>query len=181
VSLNPTRDGFLDVLERMGARVGRANRRVEAGEPVGDVTVEAAEPLRGFDVPPEWLPRMIDEVPAWAVVAACARGRSRISGAAELRIKESDRLATLARNLRSLGIETREQPDGLEIEGRTPRGGTVDAARDHRIAMAMAVLGTRAEGPVEIREASHIETSFPDFERTLATLGGHAIAIGEER
>src|SRR5439155_19197705 len=117
VSLNPTRVAFLDVLERMGARVRRMEERIEQGEPVGTVTVEGTGDLRGFDVPAAWVPRMIDEVPAWAVVAACARGRSSISGAAELRVKESDRLAILASRLGSLGITTRERPDGLEIEG----------------------------------------------------------------
>ena len=177
VSLNETRTGLLDVLERMGARIERANPRVEAGEAVGDVTVTGNDRLRGVDVPPEWLPRLLDDVPAWTIAAAAARGRSRLSGAAELRVKESDRLAALARNLTALGIQVREQPDGLEIEGGRIGGGVVHAAADHRIAMAFAVLGTLASDPVMVEDASLIDTSYPAFTDTLAGLGGNVIAL----
>jgi 3-phosphoshikimate 1-carboxyvinyltransferase len=181
VSLNPTRSALLDVLERMGARVERERVREEHGEPVGDVTVAATGELEGFDIPPAWVPRLIDEVPAWCVAAACARGRSSISGAAELRVKESDRLATLATQLAALGVRVREQPSGLEIEGGRVEEGVVDAAGDHRIAMALVSLGTRARGPVIVRQASNVETSFPGFEETLAALGGRAVATGTGR
>jgi 3-phosphoshikimate 1-carboxyvinyltransferase len=172
VSLNPTRTGFLDVLEAMGAAVARANLRTEAGEDVGDVTVTGPERLSGFDIPPEWVPRLLDEVPAWAVAAAAARGRSRLRGARELRVKESDRLAMLSQNLARLGVAVREGVDGIEIQGGPIAGGTVGAVGDHRIAMAFAVLGTLARGPVAVEEAENIDTSFPDFVRTLAELGG---------
>jgi 3-phosphoshikimate 1-carboxyvinyltransferase len=172
VNLNPTRTGLLDVLAGMGAGVEVQVARTEAGEEVGDVTVTGPEHLVGFDIPPEWVPRLIDEIPAWAVAASAARGRSRLGGAGELRHKESDRLAVLAANLSGLGVGARERADGLEIEGGPVRAGTIDAAGDHRIAMAFAVLATRATGPVTIGDAGSIATSFPGFAATLAALGG---------
>ncbi|HEY2954331.1 MAG TPA: 3-phosphoshikimate 1-carboxyvinyltransferase [Candidatus Eisenbacteria bacterium] len=172
VSLNPTRTALLDALERMGARIERRALPDSAGEPLGDVTVQGPERLLALDLPPEWVPRMIDEVPAWAVAAAAASGRSRLSGASELRHKESDRLALLAANLSALGLAVREQADGLEIEGGRVAGGTVRAGGDHRLAMAFAVLGTRARGPITIDDAASIATSFPGFVATLEALGG---------
>ena len=172
VGLNPTRTGLLDVLEAMGAAVERRVGREEGGEPVGEVTVTGPERLRAFDIPPAWVPRLIDEIPAWMLAAAAAAGRSRLTGAGELRHKESDRLAALAMNLGRLGLEARELPDGLEIEGGRARGGSVDAAGDHRIAMAFAVLATRAAGPVTVEDAASIATSFPGFAATLGALGG---------
>jgi 3-phosphoshikimate 1-carboxyvinyltransferase len=172
VSLNPTRATLLEVLERMGARVERHPLAAAGDEPVGDVTVTGPERLRGVDLEPEWVPRMIDEIPAWAMAAATAAGRSRLSGAAELRVKESDRLALLAQNLGALGIDVRERPDGLEIEGGTVAGGTVRTGGDHRIAMAFAVLGTRAAGPITMDDASSIATSYPGFAEALVALRG---------
>ena len=171
VNLNPTRTGLLDVLERMGANVTRAHLRVEAGEDVGDVTVRGKR-LSGIDVPASWLPRWIDEVPAWIVAAALADGRSRITGAAELRVKESDRIASLARNLMAVGIEVSETADGLVIEGGTPRGGRVHARGDHRLAMAFATLGSAARGPVIVEDAACIATSYPAFASDFRRLGG---------
>ena len=178
VGLNPTRTGLLDALEAMGARIVREHERMEGGEEVGDVTVEGAA-LRGVEVPAAWLPRMIDEVPAWAVAAALARGRSRLVGAAELRVKESDRIAALVAGLGSLSVEAVELPDGLEIEGGEVHGGAVASAGDHRIAMAFATLGTRARGPVHVADAGPIATSYPGFADTLAALGG-GVAAGAE-
>jgi 3-phosphoshikimate 1-carboxyvinyltransferase len=172
VGLNPTRTGLLDVLEAMGAQVARTNVREQAGEPVGDVTVIGPDALEAADVPAALLPAMIDEVPAWAVAASAARGTSRLSGAAELRVKESDRLAMLARNLGALGIAVEESAAGLAITGGTPRGGTIEAAHDHRIAMAFAVLGTRASGPVTIDDDASVDTSVPGFAEALRQLGG---------
>jgi 3-phosphoshikimate 1-carboxyvinyltransferase len=172
VSLNPTRVALLDALERMGARVERRALPAEGEEPVGDVTVTGPDRLRGADLPAEWVPRMIDEIPAWAIAAATAGGRSRLTGAQELRVKESDRLALLAANLAALGIAVREQPDGLEIEGGKIAGGTVVTGGDHRIAMAFAVLGTRAAGAITMDDASSIPTSYPGFVEALAALGG---------
>jgi 3-phosphoshikimate 1-carboxyvinyltransferase len=172
VMLNPTRTGILELLERMGAGVERANVRLESGEEVGDVTVTGPAQLGAVDVPPEWLPRLIDEVPAWAVAAARAKGRSLLRGAAELRVKESDRIATLAAGLEEMGIDVREHPDGLEIEGGDVRTGHVEAHGDHRIAMAFACLAATARLPVVIEGAEGIATSYPGFAATLAELGG---------
>ena len=172
VNLNPTRTGLLDVLAGMGAGVEVHVAGTEAGEEVGDVTVTGPAHLAAFDIPPEWVPRLIDEIPAWVVAASAARGRSRLAGAGELRHKESDRLAVLAATLSELGVGARERADGLEVEGGPVRAGTVDAAGDHRIAMAFAVLGTRAAGPVTILDAGSIATSYPGFAATLAALGG---------
>jgi 3-phosphoshikimate 1-carboxyvinyltransferase len=180
VSLNPTRTGILDVLEAMGATVRRERQRAEAGEPIGDVTVIGRERLVGFAIPAAWVPRLIDEVPAWAVAATAARGASRLTGAAELRVKESDRLSVLARNLGALGVTVREAPDGLEIEGGPVRGGAVDSASDHRIAMAFAMLGTWATDPIEVRGAENVATSFPGFVATLASLGGRIEEAAED-
>jgi 3-phosphoshikimate 1-carboxyvinyltransferase len=172
MSLNPTRVGFLDVLAAMGAEVRRSAARDHAGEPVGDVTVVGPDRLRGFAVPGPWLPRLIDEVPAWAIVAACADGTSRVSGAGELRFKESDRLSAIADALATLGVSARESPEGLEIDGGRARGGTVHARGDHRIAMAFAVLGTLASGPVTVEDTENVATSYPEFVATLNALGG---------
>lgn len=171
VNLNPTRTGLLDVLAAMGAGVEVRNRRDEAGEPAGDVTVRGPESLVSFDVPAEWVPRLVDEVPAWAVAASAARGVSRVTGASELRVKESDRIAALARNLARLGLAARELPDGLEIEGGRPRGGRVEAHLDHRIVMAFAALASRADEPVGFDDVGSVATSYPGFWDDLAALG----------
>jgi 3-phosphoshikimate 1-carboxyvinyltransferase len=180
VSLNPTRTGLLDVLERMGARVERGPATISAGEPFGDVTVTGPERLRAVDVPVEWVPRMIDEVPAWAVAACAADGVSRLSSAAELRVKESDRLAALAGGLAALGVRADESPDGLAVAGGPVAGGTVASAGDHRIAMAFAVLGTRARAPVTVDDARAIPTSYPGFVADLVALGGDAKLVTAE-
>jgi 3-phosphoshikimate 1-carboxyvinyltransferase len=183
VSLNPTRTALLEILEMMGARVTRVETGVEAGEPVGDVTVTGGDTLRGLEMlAPLWwgfLPRMIDEVPALAMAAAQASGVTRIEGAEELRVKETDRLAALADGLRQVGIEAEESAAGLAIQGGTVRGGTVDARGDHRIAMAFAVLGTMAAAPITITGTREIGTSYPDFVATLRALGGR-VEVDEE-
>ena len=171
VSLNPTRTGLLDALEAMGAEVRRQQLRTEGGEPVGDVTVAGPERLKGVDLPPEWVPRLVDEVPAWAIAAAAAQGISRLRGAAELRLKESDRLAAIAENLAALGVTARSTADGLEIEGSRIGGGVVDARGDHRIAMAFATIGTLAREAVTVEDTVAIGTSYPGFVAALAALG----------
>jgi 3-phosphoshikimate 1-carboxyvinyltransferase len=145
---------------------------------VGSVTVTGPETLRAVRIEPARVPSLIDEIPAWTIAAAAAEGTSVLSGAAELRVKESDRIATLARNLAALGIAVEERRDGLAITGGTVRAGTVEAEQDHRIAMAFAVLAARADGDVRIRGAGGIVTSFPDFLGTLAGLGGRVEAGG---
>ena len=181
VSLNPTRSGLLDALEEMGAWVERRPHASAGEEPAGDVTVTGPERLRAIDLPAEWVPRMIDEIPAWAMAAATAEGRSRLSGAAELRVKESDRLELIAANLRTLGITVDERPDGLEIEGGPVGGGTVKSDGDHRIAMAFATLATRAAAPVTVDDASSIATSYPGFVEALSTLRGQVEPLSPRR
>jgi 3-phosphoshikimate 1-carboxyvinyltransferase len=172
VNLNPTRTGLLTVLERMGARVERSHLRDEGGEPVADITVTGPVRLEGCDIDPAEVPALIDEIPAWVVAASAARGTSRIRGAAELRVKESDRIALLGANLARLGVAVEETPDGLAVTGGPVGGGVVEADDDHRIAMAFAVLGARASGPVIVAGAGGISSSYPGFGETLAALGG---------
>ena len=170
-SLNPTRTGLLDVIRAMGAEVAVSGMREEAGEPVGDVTVRGPASLAAFDVPPEWVPRLVDEVPAWIVLASAARGTSRVTGASELRVKESDRIVALARNLAAVGLEASELPDGLAITGGTPRGARIEAHLDHRVVMAFAALGTRCDASMTFDDVSSVATSFPGFFATLSRLG----------
>lgn len=167
VGVNPTRTGFLVVLERMGARVERMSLREAGGEPVADLLVRPAA-LRGTDVTAAEIPGLIDEVPALAVLAARASGVSRFREVGELRVKESDRLGLLARNLRSVGARADVEGDDLVIEGSAfaPRG-RVDTAGDHRLAMAFAVLGTVPQSGVRLSERRSPDISFPGFFPTL--------------
>lgn len=172
VGLNPTRTGVLDVLTQMGADVRVRGRRDEGGEPVGAVTVRASR-LRGVTIGGALIPRAIDELPVIAVAACLAEGETVIRDAAELRIKEVDRIAALARELGRLGAAVEPRPDGLAITGVARlRGGRVASGGDHRIAMAMAVAGLCADGPVTIDDPACIQTSFPEFEETLRGVTG---------
>ncbi len=171
MNVNPTRAGLLDVLAAMGASVERANERDEAGEPVADVTVTGPGRLSAFDVPAEWVPRLVDEVPAWVIAATAADGVSRVTGAAELRVKESDRVRALATNLARVGATVRELPDGLEIGGGEVHGARIEAHLDHRIVMAFAALGARTRAPMTFDDVASVATSYPTFFPTLAALG----------
>jgi 3-phosphoshikimate 1-carboxyvinyltransferase len=164
VNLNPTRTGFLDVLERMGARVAVFNRRSVGGEPVGDLEVRSAE-LVATAVEPEEVPRLVDELPLFALVAGCARGESEVRGAQELRVKESDRVETVTIALRALGIRIRERDDGFGVRGvpTRPKGGGMSVAGDHRIAMLGAIAGLVSREGVEVEGAEAVAISFPGF------------------
>lgn len=155
VCANDTRTGFLRVLARMGADVRQVDRGSRGGEPVADLVVRGSPgSLRGTRIEPDEVPSLVDEVPLLAMVAAVARGTTTIRGAAELRVKESDRLSQVARGLAAMGARVRELPDGLEIQGGAPlRGADVDAASGHRIAMSFAVAGLAAHGATRIRGA----------------------------
>ncbi len=171
VGLNPGRIGLLDTLREMGAALTVANERVEGGEPVGDVTV-AWSPLTAVDVPPERVPSMIDEFPVLAIVAAFAEGTTRMSGLAELRVKESDRLGAMAAGLEACGVAVRESADTLEVVGGRAQGGVEIASRlDHRIAMAFMVLGMGAREAVRIDDIAPVATSFPGFVGLMNRLG----------
>ncbi len=163
VGLNPRRTGLLEALRLMGADITVVNRREAGGEPVGDLLVRYA-PLHGIELPETLAPDMIDEFPVLFIAAAVAHGTTCIRGAAELRVKESDRIATMARGLRALGAIIEESPDGAIIHGGTLRRGTVESHLDHRIAMSFAVAGLLADGPVRINDCAHVATSFPGFQ-----------------
>jgi 3-phosphoshikimate 1-carboxyvinyltransferase len=165
VNLNPTRTGFLDVLERMGARIAVFNRRSAGGEPVGDLDVRSAE-LVATEIGPEEVPRLVDELPLFALVAACAHGSSSVRGARELRVKETNRIETVTNALRALGIRIRAGEDGFGVRGipsRPKGGGRVDAAGDHRIAMLAAIAGLVSREGVEVEGAEAVAISFPGF------------------
>ena len=170
VGMNPRRTGLLHVLRAMGADIAEENAGEQGGEPVADLRVRHA-PLRGIEVPVEHVPDMIDEFPALFVAAACAEGATVVSGAAELRVKESDRIATMAAGLRALGIEVDETPDGATIQGGRLSGGVVDSHGDHRIAMAFAIAAQLADGEVRIGDVANVATSFPGFDDLARTAG----------
>jgi 3-phosphoshikimate 1-carboxyvinyltransferase len=175
VGMNPRRTGLLHVLRAMGADIVEENAGEQGGEPVADLRVRHA-PLYGIEVPVEQVPDMIDEFPALFVAAACASGATTVRGAAELRVKESDRIDAMARGLRALGITVDEMPDGARIDGGQLRGGAIDSRGDHRIAMAFAVAAQHASGEVHIGDVANVATSFPGFE-TLARQAGFALRV----
>src|SRR5207302_788590 len=173
VGLNPSRTGLLTSLREMGADIALVNERSEGGEPVADLRVRAGS-LVGADIPPERAPSMIDEYPILAVAAAFAKGRTVMRGLAELRVKESDRLAGIAEGLARCGVRVAIEGDDLIVEGagNFPAGGArIETRLDHRIAMAFLVLGLAANQPVTIDDARPIATSFPDFVPLMARLG----------
>ena len=170
VGMNPRRTGLLHVLRAMGADIVEERARDQGGEPVADLRIRHAA-LHGIDVPVEHVPDMIDEFPALFVAAACAEGATTVRGAAELRVKESDRIATMADGLRALGIAVDEAPDGACIHGGRLHGGEIDSRGDHRIAMAFAVAAQRADGDVRIDDVANVATSFPRFDRMAVEAG----------
>lgn len=172
IGINPTRTGVIDILRRMGADIVVTNERSTGSEPVADITVRGA-PLHGIDIPHELVASAIDEFPALFVAAACAEGVTRLAGASELRHKESDRIESMATGLRTLGTVVTTAADSIEIVGRkTGLGhGRIESHGDHRIAMAFAVAGLRAAGPVEITNCAAIGTSFPGFVETAQAAG----------
>jgi len=174
VGVNPGRTGFLDVLAEMGAEVTLSAERDVTGEPVADVTVAApAGGLRGVRIGGDLVPRLVDEVPVLAVVAACARGETVIHDAADLRAKESDRLNVMARELARLGADIEERADGLRVVGGARlRGAEVQSAGDHRVAMALAVAGLAASGETVIAGSESVAISFPGFAQALAAFAG---------
>jgi 3-phosphoshikimate 1-carboxyvinyltransferase len=170
VGMNPSRNALLNVLRAMGAEIDVAHERMQGGEPIADLTVCGAD-LQATRVDGAQIPNLIDEIPVLAVAAACASGRTVIRDAAELRVKETDRLEATARNLRALGANVEEFEDGLAIEGPAAlTGTTVSSFDDHRIAMAMGVAGLVAEGTTTITDAACAQVSFPDFWDELHTV-----------
>jgi 3-phosphoshikimate 1-carboxyvinyltransferase len=174
IGLNPRRIGLLEVLRGMGADIREENRREQGGEIVADLIVRHAR-LHGIDVPIGYVPDMIDEFPILFVAAAAAEGTTTIRGAAELRVKESDRIATMAVGLRALGIQVEETPDGAVVEGGRLGGGEVDSGGDHRVAMSFAVAALVAADAIRIADCANVATSFPGFV-ALANASGFALS-----
>jgi len=177
VGLNPRRTGLLQALRAMGADIREGPTREQGGERVADLQVCHA-PLHGVDIPEAWVADMIDEFPVLFVAAALAQGRTRIRGAAELRVKESDRLTVMATGLRQLGVVIEEYPDGALIEGGSIHGGEVDSHADHRCAMAFAVAAQMATAAVLIRDCRNVNTSFPGFV-PLVRQAGFELALSQ--
>jgi 3-phosphoshikimate 1-carboxyvinyltransferase len=180
VGVNPTRTGVLEILRLMGADIEVLRQRAVGGEPVADLRVRAAS-LRGIEVPPELVPLAIDEFPALFVAAACATGRTVVTGAQELRVKESDRIAVMADGLRLLGVDAQPTPDGMIVQGRGDVAQVFGAAAieshgDHRIAMSFAISALRASGRLLIRDTDNVATSFPGFP-DLASRAG--LSVGQ--
>ena len=170
VGLNPSRTGVLDVLAQMGARIELLNGREVAGEPVGDLRVTHG-PLKAFTIGADLIPRLVDEIPVLAVAACYAEGISRVSGAEELRVKETDRLAVMARQLGAMGARIEEFADGLTIEGGVPlQGADVDSETDHRVAMSLAVAAQVAHGPTQLHRPEAAAVSYPGFWEDLERL-----------
>ncbi len=179
VGVNPTRTGVLELLGRMGARIELSRRRELGCEPVADIRVLNG-PLRGISIPESLVPLAIDEFPILFVAAACAKGETVLRGARELRVKESDRLAVMAQGLRRLGIDARETEDGISIRGGELSAGTVDSHGDHRVAMAFAIAGVAAHGPVTVRDCKNVDTSFPGFVELAQGVGVGIRAVNRE-
>ena len=170
VGINPTRTGVIHILHEMGADIEIQNERSVGGEPVADLRVRAAK-LKGIAIPEELVPLAIDEFPALFVAAACAEGETILTGAEELRVKESDRIQVMADGLVALGIDARPTPDGMVIRGGRLGSGRVNSRGDHRIAMSFAIAALRAAGPIDIDDCANVNTSFPGFVQLAKSLG----------
>lgn len=170
VGINPTRTGVIDILGLMGADIEILDPREAGGEPVADIRIRSSR-LRGIDIPEALVPLAIDEFPVLFVAAACAEGETRLTGAEELRVKESDRIQVMADGLRVLGVDATPTPDGMVLRGGPMAGGEVESHGDHRIAMAFSIAGLRAQGPITIRDCANVNTSFPTFVEIARRLG----------
>jgi 3-phosphoshikimate 1-carboxyvinyltransferase len=170
VGINPTRTGVIEILRRMGAEIELRNPRQFGGEPVADLLVRG-RPLRGIAVDKALVAAAIDEFPAVFVAAACAEGETLVTGAEELRVKESDRIQAMCDGLNLLGVTAEGRPDGARIVGGRLHGGTVDSKGDHRVAMSFAIGALRADGPIRILDCANVNTSFPGFAALAAGAG----------
>lgn len=175
VGVNPTRIGVINILRAMGTDVTLGNERLAGGEPVADIRVRGSQ-LHGIRIPEDQVPLAIDEFPALFIAAACADGETVLTGAEELRVKESDRIQVMANGLLALGVDARPTPDGMVIRGGALKGGRVHSHGDHRIAMAFAMAALRANGPVIIDDCANVRTSFPNFLQ-LATHAGLRVKL----
>ncbi len=178
VGVNPTRTGVIDILRLMGANIQIGNERMVGGEPVADIRIRSSR-LRGVQIPEHLVPLAIDEFPVLFIAAACAVGETRLSGAEELRVKESDRIQVMADGLQSLGVHAIATPDGMVIQPRPLKGGKVDSHGDHRVAMAFSIAALRATGPIYINDCANVNTSFPTFVNLAKGLGLNVTVIEE--
>jgi 3-phosphoshikimate 1-carboxyvinyltransferase len=176
VGINPTRTGVIDILRLMGARIDVLNPREAGGEPVADIRIHSSQ-LRGIDIPENLVPLAIDEFPVLFVAAACAEGETRLTGAEELRVKESDRIQVMADGLQALGVDAQPTADGMIVRGGPISGGMVESHGDHRIAMAFSIASLRADGPIEINDCANVNTSFPIFVELARRLGLHIESV----
>lgn len=176
VGVNPTRTGVIEILRLMGADIEVLNTREIGGEAVADIRIRSSR-LRGIDIPEELVPLAIDEFPVLFVAAACAEGETRLTGAEELRVKESDRIQVMADGLQTLGIDARPTPDGMIVRGGKLSGGKVDSHGDHRVAMAFSIAALRADSPIEIVDCANVNTSFPSFVELACGMGLNITAI----
>jgi 3-phosphoshikimate 1-carboxyvinyltransferase len=170
VGINPTRIGVINILRAMGASIELSNERVAGGEPVADIRVKGSQ-LKGIRISEDQVPLAIDEFPALFIAAACAEGETVLTGARELRVKESDRIQVMADGLQTLGLDARSTEDGMVIQAGSIGSGKVDSHGDHRIAMAFAMAGLQAKGTIEIEDCANVKTSFPDFVSLANTAG----------
>ena len=170
IGVNPTRAGVIEILRLMGADLQVLNERTAGGEPVADIRVRGTE-LRGVKVPRELVPLAIDEFPVLFIAAANAKGETVVTGAEELRVKESDRIQVMANGLRALGVRAEPTPDGMRIDGGPYRGGEVNSHGDHRVAMAFAMAALRAGGPITVFDCANVATSFPGFVELARSAG----------
>ncbi len=178
VGMNPTRDGVINILRLMGADIQIQNQREIGGEPVADLRVRSAN-LHGINIPEDQVPLAIDEFPALFIAAACAEGETVLTGAEELRVKESDRIQVMADGLLALGIDAQTAHDGIKIQGGSFSGGEVNSHGDHRIAMSFAMAALRADGEIRINDCRNVDTSFPGFVE-MAAGSGLQITTSEE-
>ena len=168
VGINPTRIGVINILQLMGADMSLENEQLAGGEPVADIRIRSSR-LKGIQIPEDQVALAIDEFPALFIAAACAEGETILTGAEELRVKESDRIQVMADGMVALGIHAKATPDGMVIQGRGENdgalytGGTVDSHGDHRIAMSFAMAALRASGVITIKDCANVATSFPNF------------------
>lgn len=170
VGINPTRTGVIDILRQMGANISLHNQRDVSGEPVADIRVRASH-LQGIEISKEQVPLAIDELPVLFIAAACAKGKTVLTGAEELRVKESDRIAVMAEGLQAVGINAQPTPDGMVIQGGKMHGGVVKSHGDHRVAMAFTIAALCAKDTMVIENCANVATSFPNFVNLAQAVG----------
>jgi len=170
VGINPTRDAAIEILQSMGADIAIENERILSGEPVANIRIRHSH-LRGVEIPTHLVPIAIDELPVLMIAAAYAEGETLLKNAAELRVKESDRIKAIYDGLTSVGVDVEEYEDGMRVRGSEVRGGTVDSLTDHRIAMSFSVAALAASAPITVQDCANVNTSFPGFADCFTSLG----------